>query len=174
MKEIIHNEDNLREEEVTEIVRRAKALLLNNENILLANEEDVLQFPGGHALDDEELISCLKREIKEETGIEIEDKEIGECFQKVIFMNRDWPNIGNNRKCEIYYFVVNTNKIPDKTKTKLTKTEKKQHFKVDFVPLNESIEYIRNNMSKSEKNNVISPDMIDAIKEYLSQNKDKK
>lgn len=170
MKEIIHNEDKLREEEITELVLRTKALLLNGENVLLANEDDVLQFPGGHVEDNEELVTCLKREILEETGIEIEDFEIGECFQKVTFMNRDWPSVGKNRKCEIYYYVVKTNKMPDLTKINLTESEKEQHFKVDFVPLSDSVEYIKNNMPKAEKNNVISPDMIDAIEEYLNQN----
>lgn len=169
MKEIIHNDDKLLESEVTELVVRTKALILNNGNLLLANENDVLQFPGGHLEDDESLNDCLKREIKEETGIEIEDSEIGECFLKVIWLNRDWPSEGKNRKCEIYYYVVNTNKLPNLENIDLTDSEKEQNFKVDFVPLNESIEYIKDNMPKNEKNKVISPDMIDAIKEYLEQ-----
>lgn len=170
MKEIIHNDDKLLESEVTELVVRTKALILNNGNLLLANEKDVLQFPGGHLEDDESLNDCLKREIKEETGIEIEDNEIGECFLKVIWLNRDWPSEGKNRKCEIYYYIVNTNKLPNLENINLTNSEKEQNFKVDFVPLNESIEYIKDNMPKNEKNNVISPDMINAIKEYLEQN----
>ncbi len=169
MKEIIHNDDNLLESEVTELVIRTKALVLNNDNLLLANENDVLQFPGGHLEDGESLNDCLKREIKEETGIEIEDNEIVECFLKVVWLNRDWPSEGKNRKCEIYYYVVNTNKLPNLENINLTDSEKEQNFKVDFVPLNESIEYIKDNMPKNEKNKVISPDMIDAIKEYLDQ-----
>lgn len=169
MKEIIHNDDNLLESEVTELVIRTKALILNNGNLLLANENDVLQFPGGHLEDGESLNDCLKREIKEETGIETEDSEIGECFQKVVWLNRDWPSEGKNRKCEIYYYIVNTNKLPNLENINLTDSEKEQNFKVDFVPLNESIEYIKDNMPKNEKNKVISPDMIDAIKEYLEQ-----
>lgn len=170
MKEIIHNDDNLLESEVTELVIRTKALVLNDGNLLLANENDVLQFPGGHLEDGESLNDCLKREIKEETGIEIEDNEIGECFLKVIWLNRDWPSEGKNRKCEIYYYVVNTNKLPNLENIDLTDSEKEQNFKVDFVPLKESIKYIEDNMLKNEKNNVISPDMINAIKEYLEQN----
>lgn len=131
MKVVMHNEDNLKEEEITEVVLRAKAVLLNNENILFANEDNVLQFPGGHVEEGEKLETCLKREILEETGIEIEDNEIGKCFQKVIFMNKDWPSAGKNRKCEIYYYEVKTNKLPDLSKVHLTESEKNQHFKVD-------------------------------------------
>lgn len=170
MKEIIHNDDNLKEEYVTELVVRAKALMLNNGNILLANENDILQFPGGHVEENEDVISCLKREILEETGIEIDDSEIHECILKVVFMNRNWPCVGKNRKCEIYYYVVKSNKLPDLTKINLTKDEKAQNFKVYFVPLDESIEYIVNNIPKNEMNNSISPDMIEVIKEYMKQN----
>lgn len=167
MKIVIHNNDNLKEEEITEVVLRAKAVLLNNENILLANEDNVLQFPGGHVEEGEKLETCLKREILEETGIEIEDSEIGKCFQKVIFMNKDWPSAGKNRKCEIYYYEVKTNKLPDLSKVHLTESEKNQHFKVDFIPLKDSIKYIKDNMPKAEKNKVISPDMIEALEEYI-------
>lgn len=44
MKEIIYNNDNLKEEDITETVIRTKALLINNDKILLANEDDILQF----------------------------------------------------------------------------------------------------------------------------------
>ncbi len=169
MKEIIHNNDNLLESEVTELVIRTKALVLNNDKLLLANENDILQFPGGHLEEGETLNDCLKREIKEECGIEIDDSEIGECFLKVIWLNRDWPEKGKNRKCEIYYYVVNTNKLPNLDNINLTESEKEQNFKVDFVPLEESISYIENNMPKNEKNKVISPDMINALKEYFNQ-----
>lgn len=168
MKEIIHNNDNLNDNEITELVVRTKALILNGDNLLLANQDDVLQFPGGHLEENETLNECLKREILEETGIEIDDKEIGNCFLKVIFMNRDWPSEGKNRKCEIYYYVVKTDKLPDLSKINLTESEKRHNFKVDFILLKDSIEYIKNNIPKDDKNKVISPDMISAIDIYLN------
>ena len=38
MREIIHNDDNLREEEITEYVIRAKALIINNGTIFNVGE----------------------------------------------------------------------------------------------------------------------------------------
>ena len=167
MKEIIHNKDNLMESEITEIVVRCKALIINNNNLLLANADNVLQFPGGHLEKDETLKECLIREIREETGIIIDNQEVKDPILKVISQNKDWPYKGNNRKCEIYYYVIKTTKLPNLDNIHLTKDEKEKNFKVDFIPLDESIKYIEENMPRNEKNYAISPDMISAITEYL-------
>ena len=172
MKEIIYNYDNLKETDITEVVVRTKALVINDDNIFIGNEDNVFQFPGGHLEDNESFNECLKREIMEETGIEIEDNNIEKPFMKVTYMNKDWPEKGKNRKAEIYYYVVKTNKYPDLTKTNYTENEKKHNFKIDIIPLKESIKIIENNIPNNEMNKVISPDMIEAIKEYLKQNGD--
>jgi len=169
MKEIIYNYDYLNDEDITEIVIRMKALIINNKNILLGNENDIYQFPGGHLEDKETFEECLKREVLEETGIELFDSEIKRPFMKVTFMNKDWPEVGKNRKAEIYYYLIETDKKPNMSKVNYTEHEKKGNFKVEFVPLNESISIIEKNISKNEKNKVIAPDMIMAIKEYLHQ-----
>ncbi len=169
MKEIIYNYDNLKNDDITEIVIRTKALLINGENIFIGNSNDVFQFPGGHLEDNESFNDCLKREIMEETGIKIEDKDIGKLFMKVTYMNKDWPEKDKNRKAEIYYYIVKTNKYPDLTKTNYTENEKKNNFKVDILPLKDAINIIETNIPKNEMNKVISPDMIEAIKEYLKQ-----
>jgi len=169
MKEIIYNYDYLNDEDITDIVIRMKALIINNKNILLGNENDIYQFPGGHLEDKETFEECLKREVLEETGIELFDSEIKRPFMKVTFMNKDWPEVGKNRKAEIYYYLIETDKKPNMSKVNYTEHEKKGNFKVEFVPLNESISIIEKNISKNEKNKVIAPDMIMAIKEYLHQ-----
>ena len=169
MKEIIYNYDYLNDEDITEIVIRMKALIINNKNILLGNENDIYQFPGGHLEDKETFEECLKREVLEETGILLFDNEIKRPFMKVTFMNKDWPEVGKNRKAEIYYYLIETDKKPDMSKVDYTEHEKKGNFKVEFVPLNEAINVIEKNISKNEKNKVIAPDMIMAIKEYLHQ-----
>lgn len=172
MKEIIYNYDYLTDEDITEIVIRTKALIINDKNIILGNENNIYQFPGGHLEDNETFEECLKREVLEETGIEIDDNEIKRPFMKVTYLNKDWPGIGKNRKSEIYYYLIETSKNPDMSKVKYTEHEKQGNFKVEFIPLSESINVIENNISKNEKNKVIAPDMIMAITEYLHQCED--
>lgn len=169
MKEVIYNYDYLENEDITEIVIRMKALIINNKNIILGNENNIFQFPGGHLEDNETFEECLKREVLEETGIEIEDSEIKRPFMKVTYMNKDWPEKGKNRKCEIYYYLIETTKNPNLDKVNYTEHEKQGNFKIESIPLDESINIIEKNISKNEKNKVIAPDMIMAIKEYLHQ-----
>ena len=128
MKEIIYNNDNLNDDDITELVVRTKALIINHGKILIGNENGVFQFPGGHLEKNESYNDCLKREILEETGIEFSDSEIEGPFMKVTFKNKDWPEVGKNRKSEIYYYVVYTDKNPDLTKTNYTENELKNNF----------------------------------------------
>ena len=169
MKEIIYNYDNLKDDDITELVTRIKVLLLKNGKLLIGNENGVFQFIGGHLEEGENFKDCLKREVLEETGIELEENEIIKAFMKTTYLNKDWPEKGKNRKCEIYYYVVNTDKNIDLNKTKYTENEKQQNFKIEELPLNDSIKIIEDNIPNNEMNKVISPEMIVAINEYLYQ-----
>ena len=85
MKELIYNQDHLKEEEITETVVRTKALIINGQDILLGNENQIYQFPGGHLEPGETFEDCLKREILEETGIELDYREIKHPFLKISY-----------------------------------------------------------------------------------------
>ena len=172
MKETIYNYDYLKDEDITEVVIRTKALIINNKNIILGNENNIYQFPGGHLEENETFEECLRREVLEETGIEIDEDEIKRPFMKVTYLNKDWPEIGKNRKSEIYYYLIETSKNPDVSKVKYTEHEKQGNFKIESIPLSESICVIESNISKNEKNKVIAPDMIMAIREYIYQCED--
>ena len=171
MKEIIHNRDNIKEEEVTDVVIRVKALIINNDKIILGNANDTYQFPGGHMEDNETLIDALKREVLEETGIELEDSEIQDPILKEIYMNEDYPVEGKITKSEVYFYPVKTDKLPDITKAKYTEREIKGNYHLDIVPLKDAIRIIEENIPKNERNKVIAPEMILAIKEILKLNR---
>ena len=172
MRETIYNYDYLEEKDITETVVRTKALIINQDYILLGNANHVYQFPGGHLESGETFKECLEREVLEETGILLVDEEIERPFYKVTFLNRDWPCKGKNRKAEIYYYLIKTDKEPDLSKVRYTENEKENNFKLEKVPLTSAIEVIKNNIPNNEENKVIAPDMIAAIEEYLFQESD--
>jgi len=167
MKKIIYKKDNLKEKDITDKVIRTKALIINNENILIGNANNVYQFPGGHLEEKETLEECLKREVLEETGIELIDNEIKQPFMKITYLSKDWPEVGKNQKAEIYYFYIKTNKKINMKKSNLTEHEKKNNYKIESVPLKKSIKVIKNNIPNNEENLLISRDMILAIEEYM-------
>ena len=169
MKEIIYNYDNLREDEITELVIRVKVLLLKDDKLLIGNENNIYQFIGGHLEEGETFNECLKREVKEETGIELDDEEIGKPFMKTSYLNKDWPEVGKNIKCEIYYYPVKTNKSINLENTNYTENEKNQNFKIEELSLKDAPRLIEENIPNNEKNQVISYDMIDVINEYINR-----
>lgn len=168
MKEIIYNYDFLKESEVTETVIRTKAILVTESGIVIGNENSIFQFPGGHLEENESFEDCLKREILEETGIEITDEKIDKPFMKVTYLSKDWPEEGKNRKSEIYYYAIETLKKPDISKVNYTEHEKEGNFKIEVFPLKEAISIIKNNIPNNKMNKIIAPDMILAIEEYLN------
>lgn len=168
MKEIIYNYDFLKESEVTETVIRTKAVLVTESGIVIGNENSIFQFPGGHLEENESFEDCLKREILEETGIEITDEKIDKPFMKVTYLSKDWPEEGKNRKAEIYYYAIETLKKPDISKVNYTEHEKEENFKIEVFPLKEAISIIKNNIPNNKMNKIIAPDMILAIEEYLN------
>lgn len=167
MKEIIYNHDGLKDKDITDTVIRIKGLIINDNNILIADQNGGFQFPGGHLEKNETFEECLKREILEETGISLEDSEFTKPFMKVKFMNKDYPEKGKNRKSEVYYYVIETNKTPDLSKTNYTEMEIKNHYVIYSFKLDEVIDKIKANMPNNEMNKIISPDMISAIEEYF-------
>ena len=169
MKETIYNYDYLTLEDITEVSIRVKALIINSTKEILLGKSDIsYQFPGGHLEDNENLIEALKREVLEEMGIEISDEEIDRPFYKVTYLNKDYPVKGINRKSEIYYYVVKTDKEVDLSKVKLTKNEVKNNYWVEKIPLLSSVDII----SKNDNDKVIERDLIDAIEEYLYQSQE--
>ncbi|MEG0618561.1 MAG: NUDIX hydrolase, partial [Bacilli bacterium] len=106
MKEIITNENNLKETDMTEVVKRVKIMLVNSNNeLLLAYSHNDYQFPGGHVEENETLNETVKREILEETGIELLEDSF-EAFTCGLGYYKDWPSEGKNRKIEIYYYCI--------------------------------------------------------------------
>ncbi len=170
MKEIIINKNNLSENDITEIVKRVKVLIINSNNeILLGYSHNEYQFPGGHIEENESFNQAINREIQEETGIKLNIKNI-EPFVISKGYYKDWPQNGKNRKVEIYYYEIRTDQKPDLNNTSYTENEKNGNFELRYIPLDEVENEIMNNVLKYNDEKGIGKEMIEILKIYKSIN----
>ena len=166
MKTIITNNYNLKEEDMTEVVKRVKILLVNSKNeVMLGYSHNEYQFPGGHVEEDEDLLDAINREVLEETGIELNITHI-EPFACAMGYYKDWPAKGKNRKIEIYYYEIKTDERPNLENTNYTENEKNGNFELKYIPLLDIINVLEENAKKYGDNRGIAKEMIDLFKIY--------
>lgn len=166
MKDIITNEYNLNETDMTEIVKRVKMLIIDSsDNVLLGYSHNDYQFPGGHVEEGEELIQTVKRELMEETGIILENSDITP-FARALGYYKDWPEKGKNRKIEIYYYEIKTDEKPDLDNTSYTEHEKDGNFELRYIPLNNVEEELKNNIEKFGDKKGIAKEMLELFNIY--------
>jgi 8-oxo-dGTP pyrophosphatase MutT (NUDIX family) len=161
MKKIIINNNNLTEDDVTEVVKRVKALIINSNNeVMLGYAHNVYQFPGGHVEQGETLIEALEREIKEEVGADVDLKNI-KPFAATFGYYKDYPRLGNNRKCEIYYYKINKDILPNLENTNYTEDELDGNFELRNISLNNFVNELEENTKKYGDSRSIAKEMIE-------------
>ena len=166
MKTIIRNDYNLKEEDMTEVVKRVKLLIINSNNeLLLGYSHNEYQLPGGHVEENEDLITTISRELKEETGIELDVTDI-EPFACSLGYYKDWPEVGKNRKIEIYYYEIKTDEKPNLDNTSYTENEKSGNFELRYIPLNDVENEFINNTNKYGDKHGIAKEMLELFKIY--------
>lgn len=169
MERIINNQYNLKDSDITEVVKRVKVLLINSNNeILLGYSHNEYQFPGGHVEENETLINAVNREIEEETGIILNIKNI-EPFACSIGYWKDHPEIGKNRKTEIYFYEINTDVKPQLEQVNYTEHEKEGNFRLEYVSSNNIEEVLKNNVDKYGDNHGITKEMLKILEIYKSK-----
>lgn len=162
MKTIIINNNNLTEEDIEKEIIKVKALIKNDEKTFLISSNNFLQLPGGTLNDNESLIDGLKREVREEVGIELDGEY--EPFFHIKRYFKKWPKTGRNKIIHIYYYFIETNKVPDKSKIKLSEREKLKDFKVVELSYNNLEDEIKANIEKYGDNKDIGKEMLEMLK----------
>ncbi|MBQ7140291.1 MAG: NUDIX hydrolase [Bacilli bacterium] len=171
MERILYNEDNLTKDDITEEVGRIKVLLFNDNNeILVAYCNNIYQYIGGHLEDNEDLITCLNREVEEETGIKLNISEL-DPFLITEMYSKDWPKKNANRNSIIRYYAIKTNQKIDYNKINLTEYEKSGDFRIRKINLDEFEKVISDNYNIYESAKGIGTEMINAMKVYKKRTK---
>lgn len=132
MKQILINENNLGLEDMEKTVIRVKGMIINsNKEILLAHNNGTYQFPGGHKEDDEGMEETLIREVKEETGIDV-DLDLGP-FMQVVTYDGDYFGTGKKVCNKIYYYVIHTDEVPNYAETNYDELECQTEFNLMYT-----------------------------------------
>ena len=165
MIEIIKNKDNLKEEDITLTDTRYKAIILDSDkNIIIGFSYNNYQLIGGHKDNDETDSETLNREIKEETGIELNIKDISPFAVRYEYC-KDWPSIRENKKIINYYFKVHTDKKVNLKNTTYTESEKKGNFEVRVFPLKELRQRLYDNLEKEKDFQVVTREILELLDE---------
>lgn len=168
MKVKIFNKDKVNEDLIRDKIVRVKALIVNSKNeIMLGEAFGTIQFPGGHLEENETLNDGLKREMLEETGIEI--RGIYEPFLVIKHFIKD-PIGDNNRSLEIYYFKIFTDEKFHMERVHLDDQETAGDFHLFYVPLKDVKKLLYRTINDNPRNKLITEEMLIALKEWKKTN----
>lgn len=169
MKVLVHNNDNLTKEDINDYVYRMRGLIINSKNeVLLGYCGGTYQFPGGHLEKNETKIECLKREILEETGIDILNYNENP-FYVIKYYNKDYPKLGINRYTELDYFFIHTDELPNFAKMNLDETEKKLNYQLKYIKLNNIEKELNKTLLNNPKNKLVYSEILDVIRIYREE-----
>lgn len=169
MKEIIFNSDNLNSDEIDEIVTRTKALIINSKNeIMLGYGDLTYQFPGGHLKIGETSNECLKRELKEETGMDIDTSNL-KPFIKMSHYTRNYRNSGKNRQNDIYFYYIRTDEQYNMKNTNLDEFERLSNFQIKLISLDKVEQILKDSIPDNPINEVIVGEML-IVLDYYKEN----
>ena len=167
MKEKIYNEDNLTIMDIDEVETRTKALMINSDNkILMGYYKKTYQFIGGHLVEGETLLDCLKREIKEETGIEYDTSNLTPFYSVKYYIKNDHDR-GVNVLSQVYYFVIKIDERFHMKDTHYDRAEINGDYELRYVDVdNFNYVMIDSKSDEDELNSIILRDNIEVMEEY--------
>jgi len=171
VKKIILNVDNLTVEDVLCRTKKARALIVDDEGLVtLCNYADVWMMPGGKIDEGEDIVQGLLRELEEELGLRFEKWELKELV-RIENIAKDYPvrdsDKRKNRVCETDYYVIKSNRKIDKNKIRLTESEKKHNFRIEYIPLDRIVEIIENNEYRCFRNKYFVRELLAVLNVYL-------
>lgn len=169
------NDDNLQMNEIEEFRYKVRAMLIDDENrLLVANYGNIFLFPGGSIDEGEDIEEAITRELKEETGIVYDIKEL-KLLTKLEFFQRNYLKRNGkvkNRLISTYYFLGSYKDI-DLTMQQLTEKERKDNFKLELIPLSIIKQVIIENKNDNPRKVYFQREMLEVIDLLTNKTKGK-
>jgi len=146
------------------MVKRVKALIVSSDNkILLVNNYQDYQFPGGHMENNETYSEALKRELLEETGIDFNIEKDIEPVLKLYRYYEEYHETKENTLLEINYFIIRSDKYIDTDNLNLTKEEENGDFSLTYISLFEFKRLLEENIMINNDKYGISEEMFEVF-----------
>lgn len=165
MKRILINDNELSLDDIDYEVIRVKGIVMNsNSEVILVENNNTFQFPGGHIRKEESLESCLKREIKEELGINLDIEE--GPFMMLTTYDNNYFNTGSKVCSKIYYYVILSDIEPDLNNLSLDALEKETEFNILKINISSLEEFLTKCLNDGSIDPNIGREMLLVIKEY--------
>lgn len=165
MKRVIINDNNLDIMNMDSTVIRVKALMINEKDeLLIVHNNYTYQFPGGHWRANESLEESLKREIKEETGID-STIETGP-FMVIEEYYPNYLGIGKSRCNKMYYYIVHSNADPKVEEMSLSELEKETDFNLFYIPIKDMEQFLKESIANKTIEEIIGKEMLSVMEEY--------
>lgn len=171
MKEITINLDNLSKDKVDDIKYKARAIILNkNDEMLITVNGGVYLLPGGSMIPGEDYITGVKREVLEETGIDMDESKIISLasYEEYVtnFPKRDGITFVSRYTKTVYFFYNNKEDIHE-DRINLSDNEKKGKFYYLWIRPEEIESLLENNPDETNlKRAYFDRELLTIIDEY--------
>ncbi len=165
MEKIILNDDKMNKDDVDFSVTRVKGIIVNSRgDILLCHNNNTYQLPGGHVDEDETLEACLKREIKEETGIDV--KLNYPPLIEIVTYDSNYFNTNKKVENKIYYFRVDSDEAPNFEETNYDELELETDFNLFYINVDNILLFLKKSLDDGSIDSNIGREMLLVFEEY--------